>query len=75
MRIAVIGAGNGGQAVAGFLGLSGHIVSLYDIDIPKIESLKGKKGIQLEGKIKGFGKMDRITTDIAEAVKECGVRL
>ena len=69
MKIAVIGAGNGGQALAGFLGLTGYKVSLYDIDVPKIEELQKKGGIELEGRIKGFGIVGCITTDIEEAVK------
>ena len=58
MKIAVIGAGNGGQAIAGYLGLSGYDVSLYDIDVPKIEELQEKGGIELEGRIKGFCKVE-----------------
>ena len=69
MKISVIGAGNGGQAIAGYLGLTGYDVSLYDIDEPKIEELQKKGGIELEGRIKGFGKVGCITTDIEEAVK------
>lgn len=73
MRIAVLGAGNGGQAIAGFLGLSGFDVSLYDIDQPKIDDLRRKGGIQLKGRIEGFGKVECITTDIAEAVKNAEI--
>ena len=69
MKIAVIGAGNGGQAIAGYLGMVGHEVSLYDIDAPKIEELQLKGGIKLEGRVSGFGKIECITTDIAESVK------
>ena len=69
MKIAVLGAGNGGQAIAGFLGLSGYDVSLYDIVESKIAELQEKGGIQLEGRIKGFGKIGCITTDIEEAIK------
>ena len=69
MKVAVIGAGNGGQAIAGFLGLSGYEVSLYDIDEPKILEIQRKGGIQLEGQIHGFGKVGCITTKIAEAVE------
>lgn len=69
MKIAVIGAGNGGQAIAGYLGLTGYDVSLYDIDAPKIEELQKKGGIELEGRIDGFGKVGCITTDIEAAVK------
>jgi len=69
MKIAVIGAGNGGQAIAGYLGLSGYEVSLYDIDEPKIKELQCKGGIQLEGRLEGFGSVGCITTDIEKAVK------
>lgn len=69
MKIAVIGAGNGGQAIAGYLGLSGYEVSLYDIDEPKIKELQRKGGIQLEGRLEGFGSVGCITTDIDKAVK------
>ena len=69
MKISVIGAGNGGQAIAGYLGLTDYDVSLYDIDVPKIKELQKKGGIELEGRINGFGKVGCITTDIAEAVK------
>ena len=67
MKIAVIGAGNGGQAIAGYLGLSGYEVSLYDIDEPK--ELQCEGGIQLEGRLEGFGSVGCITTDIEKAVK------
>jgi len=69
MKITVIGAGNGGQAIAGYLGLTGYVVSLYDIDVPKIEELRKKGGVELEGRINGFGKVGCITTDIEEAVR------
>lgn len=69
MRIAVIGAGNGGQSIAGYLALNGYETSLYDIDIKKMDILKQKGGIEMTGRIKGFGKIDCITTDIAKAVK------
>lgn len=69
MKIAVIGAGNGGQTFAGYLSMAGYDTSLYDIDTDKMKTLKQLGGIQLEGRIKGFGKIGCITTDIAEAVK------
>lgn len=70
MKIAVIGAGNGGQSIAGFLALQGHEVCLYDINSQKINALKQQGGILLTGRIKGFGEIDCFTTDIGEAVKD-----
>lgn len=69
MRVAVIGAGNGGQSIAGYLALMGYEVSLYDIDCIKIETLKQLGGIQMKGCIKGFGKVKCFTTDIEEALQ------
>ena len=69
MKIAVIGAGNGGQTMAGHLAMLGYEVSMYDIDLPKMNVLKKLGSIRLEGRLNGFGKISNITTDIAEAVK------
>ena len=73
MKIAIIGAGNGGQAIAGHLSLSGFEVSLYDIDDSRINRLKQKGGIQLEGRLHGFGQVACITTEIAEAAKDAEI--
>lgn len=73
MKIAVIGAGNGGQSIAGYLALQGYETSLYDIDAQKIDTLKQLGGIQLTGRIEGFGKIDCITTDIEKAVKDAEI--
>lgn len=69
MKIAVLGAGNGGQAISGFLVMQGYEVSLYDIVEEKIVELQKLGGIHLMGRIKGFGKLACITTDLAETVK------
>ena len=69
MKIAVIGAGNGGQAIAGYLSLCGAEVSLFDINKEVIDAIKLKGGILLEGEIKGFGEITCVTHSLAEAVK------
>lgn len=68
MKIAVIGAGNGGQAIAGCLAMQGYDVSIYDIDADKIEAIRQLGGIQLTGCINGFGKITCATVAIGEAV-------
>lgn len=68
MKIAVIGAGNGGQAIAGYLALNGYDISLYDIDVNKVMTLKQLGGVKLTGSINGFGKIDCLTVDIQEAL-------
>lgn len=73
MKVAVIGAGNGGQAIAGYLAMQNHDVALYDIVEEKIKELKAHGGIRLEGRIEGFGKIGCITTDIAEAMQDAEI--
>ena len=68
MKFGIIGAGNGGQAIAGYLGTIGHDVSLYDIDVNRIKQIQQKGGIQLQGKLSGFGKLACATTEISEVV-------
>ena len=68
MKIAILGAGNGGQAISGYLAQNGHQVSLFDINPQKIELLKGLGGIQLEGCLTGDGLVECFTTDIEEAL-------
>lgn len=69
MKICVIGAGNGGQAIAGFLAAQNYEVAIYDIEEERIKGLEKLGGICLEGRINGFGKIDCFTTNIAEAIK------
>ena len=73
MKISVIGAGNGGQAIAGYLAMQGYDVAMYDIVINKICELNKLGGVKLEGCINGFGKIGCITTDLLEAVKDAEI--
>lgn len=69
MNIAIIGAGNGGQAMAGHFASMGHSVSLYNRDISKFPNLKSSKLIKLSGVINTEGSLRTVTEDISEAVK------
>lgn len=73
MRFAVIGAGNGGQAISGYLAMQGHEVRLYDRNPEKVCALKEKGGIVLQGRICGFGRLDCITTSFEEVMKGADV--
>ena len=67
-KYAIIGAGNGGQSIAGYLGLLGYDVRLYDPVEETIEKLKALGGIKLTGETEGFGKITAATTKIEEAI-------
>jgi opine dehydrogenase len=73
MKVAVIGAGNGGQAMAGYLSITGHDVSLCDINESIVHSLSVKGSIQLEGQLNGLGKINLITTDLQQTI--CGAEV
>jgi len=65
---AVIGGGNGGQSLSGHLALMGFRVRLYDIFPETIDAIRAAGGIQVDGVVEGFGKIDLATNDIAQAV-------
>lgn len=68
MRISVIGAGNGGQAIAGYCASQGYSVCLYDRSIEALTPLIPSKRIKLTGALSLEGQIDVITQDICEAV-------
>ena len=76
--IAVIGAGNGGFAMAADLALSGWKINLYELPRfgENIAPLFDKGGIDIvgthiDGKANsGFGKLNKITTDIKDATDD-----
>lgn len=69
-KIAVIGAGNGGHAYAGYLSNLGHTVSLYDRESEKIAQLKRLGKIKLVGQIDSEININLITDNLEEAMKD-----
>lgn len=65
---AVIGAGNGGLAMAGYLAYKGYSVNLYNRTEEKIKDLKKDPIITLSGAVQGKGKLRLATSDIKEAI-------
>lgn len=81
--IAVLGAGAVGKAIAGDCALGGAKVRLCDLPPFSERSLRNveRAGIKFYGdqinlygfEREGWAKMDKVTTDVAEAVKGCGI--
>ena len=69
MRISVIGAGNGGQAIAGYLAYQQHEVNLFDRNQARVAELQELGGIQLRGRIRGLGTLKCISSDLSEVVR------
>ncbi len=68
-RITVIGAGNGGQAIAGHCAALGYSVCLYNRSIFSLQSILKSKTIYLAGALQEEGKLDVITDDIKLATE------
>lgn len=68
MKISIIGAGNGGQTMAGHFSLLGHDICLFDRNQDKVDSLNKRGYIELTGEIKGKATLSLITSDIAKAI-------
>ena len=73
MRYSVLGTGNGGQAIAGWMAMKGHEVRLYGRNKQTVESLLSKGSITLHGAIEGEGAPSLITSDIHEAVRDSDI--
>ena len=74
-RVAVLGAGNGAHAFAGDLAARGCSVRLYNKFAHEIADLRAAGGVNLEGAVEGFGRLELVTTDIAPVVASADVIL
>ncbi len=72
-KFAVVGAGHGGKAMAAHLALKGFPVSLYNRTLAKIMPIIKMKGIEIEGEVSGFGKIELATDNIGEVIKDADV--
>ena len=75
MKIAVLGSGNGGCAVAFDCATHGHNVSLFDFDTfpENIKGVHQQAGIHAEGKMEGFAPIEYAGHDIEEALRDAQI--
>jgi len=75
LKVSVLGAGNGGQALSAHLAMKGVEVNLFEHPNFKknVEEIAKKGGIELSGKLQGFGKISVATTDIKKAIEGSSV--
>ena len=65
----VVGAGHGGTAMAGHLGIQGHPVHLYNRTDERLEGVRWRGGITVDGEVQGFGPVRLATSNISEALR------
>lgn len=73
MRIAILGAGNGGKAAAADMTLAGHEVNLFELSDfqNNLEPIRQAGGINLVGVGRvGFAKIKLVTANLAEALED-----
>ncbi len=68
-RIAVLGAGNGGQALAAYLAYQGHQVNLYNRSLPRISALQETGQIKITGVVEGIGYLNIVTDQLVKAIE------
>ncbi|MFE8696416.1 NAD/NADP octopine/nopaline dehydrogenase family protein [Cytobacillus sp. FJAT-53684] len=73
MNFAVIGAGNGGQCIAGYLSMLGYSVKQQDKNGELIKSLQEKGRIKLKGKVVGEASLDLVTTDVHQVIEDTDI--
>lgn len=75
LNVTVIGAGNGGKAMAAYLALIGVDVTLYNRTFEHIEVIAQRGGIDLEysGPVNGFATLKKVTSNMEEALREASL--
>jgi len=72
-KFVVLGAGHGGLAMAGHLAYAGFRVNLWNRTAERIEHIRLRGGIGLEGAITGDGRLELATSDLREAVSDAKI--
>jgi len=67
--IAVLGAGNGGRAIAAYLASIGHAVRLYSRNLQKLPTLVQNREVFTTGVLECKGRLDLVTDILADAVR------
>lgn len=68
-RFAVVGAGHGGLAMAAQLAVRGFSVNLFSRSPQRIQPLRFRGGIDLEGPVSGFGELHIATDRMGAALR------
>ena len=73
LQFAIVGAGHGGKAMAAHLAIKGFPVRLYNRTLSKIDPIIKMHGIELEGEVTGFGKIELASDNLGDIIKDADV--
>jgi len=68
LAFCVVGAGHGGLAMAGHLGIMGFRVSLYNRSDENLHAVRWHGGVKVTGEVEGFGAVQLATSVMADAL-------
>ncbi|MBS4016127.1 MAG: NAD/NADP octopine/nopaline dehydrogenase family protein [Candidatus Latescibacteria bacterium] len=71
--VCIIGAGNGGLAMAAHLAITGRKVNLYNRTENRIRTIQASNEIEVTGEINGTAKLNLVTTDIKQALTDADI--
>ena len=72
----IVGAGHGGKAMAGHLALMGFSVTLYNRTYENVSAIDRRGGLEVDSGDsgpRGFGRLQRVTSDIGEATADADI--
>lgn len=72
-KFCILGAGNGGQALAAYLKAQDTYVCVWDRNPGRIESLRQSGKIKLSGALDVTADIDKFTSDLKDAVTDCDI--
>lgn len=73
INYAIVGAGNGGIAMAGYLAREGFTVNLYNRTLQKILPLINRPIITLTGEEEGIGKLNIVSDSMEKVIKNVDI--
>lgn len=73
--VAVLGAGSGGQAMAGALAMAGYSVRLWNRRAERLDPLRNSRRVRLVGAFTGEPTLEKVTGDLSSAVRGAEVVL
>ncbi len=72
-NIAILGAGNGGLALAGYLSSKGHSISLYNRTFSNIKKLQQNPVITLQNQFNSSSRLKKVTSNLVDAIDGCKI--
>ena len=70
MKVAILGGGSAGQGIAGYLGLQGCTVSVYNRTPQRIATLRKTKILKVSGLVEGEISLHTVSCDMEDVVRD-----